>query len=131
MDEPVYLGFPVLELCKFLMYGIYYDKLQPCFDRENTQLHFIDCFVLRVRTQNIKYDVKNLKYLFDFNILNENHETFRTKNKKVVCKFKIETPKYIWKEEIIALKSKAYSFKCNDKNTKNLKGISKYQLKCL
>ena len=29
MDKPIYLGFAVLQLRKFLMYETYYDKLQP------------------------------------------------------------------------------------------------------
>ena len=45
--------------------------------------------------------------------------------KKVVGKFKIETPKIIWIDEFIALKSKTYLFKCNDENTNKLKGICK------
>ena len=28
VDKPIYLGFSVLELSKFLMYETYYDKLQ-------------------------------------------------------------------------------------------------------
>ena len=31
MDEPIYLGFTVLELSNLLMYETYYDKLQPYF----------------------------------------------------------------------------------------------------
>ena len=52
-------------------------------------------------------------------------------NKKVLGKFKIETPKNIWIDEFIALRSKAYSFKCNNNNeNKNkLKGITKTQTK--
>ena len=39
MDQPIYLGFSVLELRKLLMYETYYDKLQPYFGREKIQLH--------------------------------------------------------------------------------------------
>ena len=35
MDKPIYLGFSVLELSKLLMYGTYYDILQPYFGQEN------------------------------------------------------------------------------------------------
>ena len=53
------------------------------------------------------------------------------KNKKVIGKFKIETPKKIWKDEFVCLRSKAYSFKCQDntENAKNIKRISKSQSK--
>ena len=56
---------------------------------------------------------------------------FSNKNKKVIGRFKIETPKDIWIDELICLRSKAYSFKCKDNNEdKNkIKGISKSQSK--
>ena len=48
MDRTIYLGFSVLELSKLLMYGTYYDKLQPFFEQEKIQLHYMntDSFVL-------------------------------------------------------------------------------------
>ena len=51
--------------------------------------------------------------------------------KKTVCKFKIKTPKTIWIDEFVGLRSKTYSFKCNDKNTNKFKGFSKSQKKVL
>ena len=127
MDKPIYLGFSVLELSKLLMYETYYDKLQPYFGEENIQLHYMDCdsFVLSIKTQNIINDLKNLEDLFDFSNLNKNHELFSNKNKKVVGKFKIETPENIWIDEFVALRSKCYAFKCGDDSKNKLKGISK------
>ena len=85
--------------------------------------------ILSMKTENIIKDLKNLQDIFDFGNLNENHELSSNKNKKIIGKFKIETPKNIWKDEFVCLRSKAYSFKCNDntesKNKK--KGISKSQ----
>ena len=131
MDKPIYLGFSVLELSKLLMYETYYDKLQPYFGQENIQLHYMDCdsFVLSIETQNIINDLKNLEDLFDFSNLNKNHDLFSNKNKKVVGKFKIETPKNIWIDEFVALRSKCYAFKCGDDSKNKLKGISKSQSK--
>ena len=125
MDKPIYLGFTVLELSK-LMYETYYDKLQPYFGQENIQLHYMDCdsFVLSIETENIINDLKNLENLFDLSNLNKNHELFSNKNKKVVGKFKIETPENIWIDEFVAL-SKCYAFKCGDDSKNKLKGISK------
>ena len=45
--------------------------------------------------------------------------------KKVVGKFKIETPEILWIDEFVALRSKCYAFKCGDDSKKKLKGISK------
>ena len=68
--------------------------------------------ILSMKTENVINDLKNLEYIFDFSNLDENHELFSNKNKKVIGKFKIETPKNVFIDEIVCLRSKAYSFKC-------------------
>ena len=56
---------------------------------------------------------------------------FSERNKKVIGKFKIETPKNIWIDEFVCLRSKAYSFKCknNDENKNKNKGYFKISIK--
>ena len=129
MDKPIHLGFSVLELTKLIMSETYYDKLQPYFGQEKIQLHYMDTdsFVLSVNTKDIITDLKNLEDIFDFSNLDENHELFSNKNKKVIGKFKIETPKNIWIDDFSALRSKMYAFKCGDDSKNDLKGISKSQ----
>ena len=131
MDKPIYLGFSVLELSKLLMYETYYDKLQPYFGQEKIQLHYMDTdsFVLSVNTKDIIKDLKKLEDIFDFSNLDKNIELFSNKNKKVIGKFKIETPKNIWIDEFVCLRSKMYAFKCGDDCKNKLKGISKFQSK--
>ena len=73
--------------------------------------------------------MKNLEDIFGFSNLDENHELFSNKNKKVIGKFKIETPKNIRIDEFICLRSKCYVFKCGDDSKNKLKGISKFQSK--
>ena len=82
MDQPIYLGFTVLELSKLFMYETYYDILQPYFGRDNIQLHYMDTdsFVLSVNTKDIIKDSKNLEDIFDFSNLYKNHELFSKKN---------------------------------------------------
>ena len=131
MDKPIYLGFTVLELNKLLMYETYYDILQPYFGQENIQLHYMDTdsFVLSVNTKDIIKDLKSLEDIFDFSNLDKNHELFSNKNKNVIGKFKIETPKNIWIDEFVCLRSKMYAFKCGNDSKNKLKGISKSQSK--
>ena len=131
MDKPKYLGFSVLELTKLLVYETHYDNLQPYFGQENIQLHYMDTdnFVLSVNTKDIIKDLKNVKDIFDFKNLDENHDLFSNKNKKVIGKYKIETPKNIWIDEFICLRSKMYAFKSGDDSKNKLKGISKSQSK--
>ena len=131
MDKPIYLGFAILELSKLHMYETYYDTLQPYFGQENLQLHYMDCdsFILSIKSEKITKDLKNLEDIFDFSIIDENHELYSEKNKQVLGKFKIETPKIIFIDETIALRSKMYAFKCKDEieDENKLKGISKSQ----
>ena len=133
MDKAIYVGFSILELSKLHMYETYYDTLQPYFGQENLQLQYIDTdgMILSMKTENIINDLKNLEDIFDFGNLDENHELFSEKNKKVIGKFKIETPKNICIDEFDCLRSKAYSFKGknNDENKNKIKGISKSQSK--
>ena len=131
MEKPIYLGFAVLELSKLHMYATYHDKLQPYFGEKNLYLHCTDTdsFILSVNTKDIIKDLKNLKDIIDFSNLDKNHELFSNKNEKVIGKFKIETPKNIWIDEFVCLRSKMYSFKCGDNSDNKLKGISKSQSK--
>ena len=133
MDKAIYVGFAILELSKLHMYETYYDTLQPYFGQEHLQLHYIDTdgMILSMKTKDIIKDLKNLEDIFDFSNLYENHEKFSERNKKVIGKFKIETPKNIWIDEFVCLRSKAYSFKCknSDENKNKIKGISKSQSK--
>ena len=111
----------------------YYDKLQPYFGQDNitiTLYGYSDSFVLSVNTQKILFrDLHNLKNLFDFSNLNDNHALFSNENKKILGKYKIETPKNIWIDEFICLRSKAYLFRCNNENINKLKGITKSKVK--
>ena len=112
MDKTVYLGFAIIELSKLHMYETYYDKLQPYFGQDKLQLLYMDCdsLFLSIKTEKINNDLKNLEEMVDFNNLDENHELFSNKNKKVIGEFKIETPKNNWIDEFIALRSKCYAF---------------------
>ena len=136
MDKPIYLGFSVLQLSKVLMYEIYYDKLQPNFGQENIHLHYVDtdAFELGLNTTDIIKDLKEFDYIpkediFDFSNIEENHDIFSKKNRKVIGKFKIETPKNSSIDEFVCLKSKMYAFNCGDDSKNKLKGISKSQSK--
>ena len=133
MDKPIYLGFANLELIKLHMYETHFDKLQPYFEQENIQLHYVDTdvFNLIVNTKEFIKDLKNSEDIFDFSYLDENHELFSNKNMKLIGKVKLECPKNIWIDEFVCLISKAYSCECKDtiESEKKIKGISKSQSK--
>ena len=133
MDKAIYVCFAILELSKLHKNETYYDNLQPYFGLEILQLHYIDTdgMILSMKTQNFIKDLKNSEDVFDFSSLDENHELYGNKNKKVIGKFNIETPRNIWIDEFVCLRSKAYSFKCKDNiESKNkIKETSKSQSK--
>ena len=133
MEKAIYVGFSILELSNLHMYETYYDTLQPYFGQENLQLHYIDTdgMFLSMKTKDINNDLKNLEVIFDFSNLDKNHELYFERNKKVIGKFKLETPKNIWIDEFVCLRSKAYSFKCKDnkEDENKIKRISKSQSK--
>ena len=58
--------------------------------------------------------------MFHFSNLDENQKILSNKNKKVIGKFKIETPNKIWNDEFVCLRSEMYSFKCGDYIKKNV-----------
>ena len=47
------------------------------------------------------------------------------KLKKLLANFKIETPKKIWIDKFICLRSEIYAFKCGNDSKNKLKGIFK------
>ena len=87
-----------------------------------------DSFILSVNTKDIIKDLKNSEDILDLRNIDKNHELFSDK-KNVIGKFKIETPKNIWIDEFICLRSKMYAFKCGDESKNKLIGISKSQWK--
>ena len=74
--------------------------------------------ILSMNTKDIIKDLKILEDNFDFKSLDENHELFSEKNKKMIGEYKIETLRKIWMDEFACLRSNAYSFLCKieDKN---------------
>ena len=83
-----------------------------------------------MNTKDFIKDLRNLEDIFDSSNLDKNPELFSIQeNKKVIGKFKTETPKNIWIDEFVCLSSKMFSFKCGDHSENNLGGVSKSQSK--
>ena len=68
MDKPIYVGFSILELSKLHMFETYYDKIQPYFGVENSQLHYVDAdgMILGMNTKDIINDLKNIRRYIRF-----------------------------------------------------------------
>ena len=63
MDEPIYLGFAVLELSKSHMYETYYDKVQRYFwgEKSTLTIYGYDSFILSVNTNDIIRDLTKIR----------------------------------------------------------------------
>ena len=82
------------------------------------QCHYIDtdAFVLSIVSKDIIKGMKNLEDMCNFSNLDEKHELFS--NKKLIGKFKLETPKNIWIDKFVCLRSKINSLKCDPSKNK-------------
>ena len=115
MEKPIYLGFSILELSKLLMYETYYDKLQNYFGVDGIQIHYqdTDAFIMSLKTTNIINDLsilQNRYQIFDFSNLNKEHQLFSNEYKKIPGYLKIETPKSLYIDKFICLRSKCYAY---------------------
>ena len=77
------------------MYETWYDRFRPCFRHEKIDN---DSFVLGVYTNDITKDLKKETDFIEFINLNEGHEIFSNKTKRIVGKVKIETHNIFWIE---------------------------------
>ena len=86
MDKAISVGFSILELSKLNMYETYYNTLQPYFGKTILQIHYIDTdgMILGMNTKDIIKDLKISEDNFDSSNLDENHELFSEKNKKMI-----------------------------------------------
>ena len=78
-----------------------------------------------MKTENIIKGSKKLKVMFGFSTLDEKHDLFSNKNKKIFGKFKNETPRNISIDEFAGLTREMCSFKCGNIIENKLKGFSK------
>ena len=60
MDKPIYLGLPILEISKLLMYEFWYDHMKPKYD-DNVKLCYMDTdsFIMNIKTEDFYKDIAN------------------------------------------------------------------------
>ena len=97
----------------------------------NAQLTYCDTdsLVYHIETDDFYHDMKKDSHLYDLSNFPKEHEIYSETNKKVIAKFKDESPDEVI-SEFIALRSKLYSYVTNDLNeVKKCKGIKKNVIK--
>ena len=82
LKKPIYLGFTVLELSKWLMYDFHYNFILKKFD---AKLLLIDTDSLsdEIKSEDVYEDFFQQKDLFDFSNYPKNSKFFDEANKKV------------------------------------------------
>ena len=131
MNKLIYLGLPILEISKLLMYEFWYDYMKPKYGG-NVKLCYMDTdsFIMNIKTEDFYKDIANdVENRFD----TSNYECDRSlptgKNKKVIGLMKDELGGRVI-TEFVALRSKTYSYLTDDcKEDKKAKGTKKCVIK--
>ena len=131
-DQPIYVGFTILELSKTLMYDIHYNHFKSRF-KDNVNLCYMDTdsLVYEIICTNLVDNLFEMSNLFDFsNYPNypKRHKCYSVDNKKVVGKLKDETAS-IPIVKFIALRPKMYSYVVGNDNITKVKGVKKSYIK--
>ena len=133
MNKPVYLGQPILDLSKIVMYEFHNNYMKPKY-QENLKLCCMDTdsLVYNIKTEDFYADISDdVNERFDMSGYNK--EDARPlpigKNKKVIRLMKNELGGAIM-TEFMTLRSKLYSYKKLDSSEdKKCKGIKKCVVK--
>ena len=88
-NKPIYVGFTVLELSKWMMYDFHYNFIKKNF---NAELLFTDTDSLTYETksENVYKEFYKWKNLFDLSNYSKDSTFYDDTNNKVVGKMKVE-----------------------------------------
>ena len=126
LDQPLFVGFAILELARLHMQQFHYGYIIPKYGNRAELLYTdTDSFIYRFQTEDVYADFQENAELFDFADYPSDHPNFSTVNKKVVGKMKDECNGRLVRE-FIGLRAKQYSLLLEDgSNYKRAKGIAK------
>ena len=119
LNEPIYVGFSILNLSNLLMHRFQYEYIKNKFD---AKLLFSDTDSLVYDVYEDFYEDKNL---FDFSDYSLNSKFFDPVNKNIIGKMKDEFKGKII-SELVGLKSKMYSLiSVDDEEVTKAKEVNK------
>ena len=131
MNKPIYLGLPILEISKILMYEFWYHYMKQKYDND-VKLCYMDTesVVMNIKTEDFYKDIANdVEKRFDMSNYEVDRPLPTGKNKKVIGLMKDELGGRIM-TEFITLRPKAYTYLTDDgKEDKKAKGTKKFVIK--
>ena len=131
MNKPVYLGLPILEISKTLMYEFWYNYMKPKYS-DNVKLCYMDTnsFIMHIKIDDFYKDIADdVEKRFDTSNYEVNRSLSTGKNKKVIRLMKDELGGKIM-TEFVALRPKTYSYIMDDGwSDKKVKGTKKCAIK--
>lgn len=131
LNRPIYIGFTVLELSKWLMYDRHYNYFKKIYGPRIELAYFdTDSYLYLVKTDNIINDLGTVfKDIMDFSNFDKDNEYFDNTKAKVIGFLKSEYGNKTLKE-FVGLKAKLYSIIYGENENKNAaKGLQKAILK--
>ena len=124
LNKPIYIGFTVLELRKWLIYDFHYSYIKKHFDA-NLLFTDTDSLTYEIKSEDVYKEIFKHKHLFDFkNYLEDSNFFDHPTNKIFFSKIKGESEgKTIG--DFVRLKSKMYSMKnIDNKESNTAKGVN-------
>ncbi len=104
------VGFSILELSKWHMASLYYDRIIPALGRGNVAVVMsdTDSFLLATSSADEESTMRLLAPYMDFSNLDPEHPLYSSAHARVPGLLKNEVPRAVI-EEVVALKSKTYT----------------------
>ena len=118
LNKPIYIGFTILELSKWLMYDFHYNFIKKHFD---PVLLFTDTDSLscKIKSEDVYEEFFKHKYLFDFSNFSKDSKFYDSQNEMVVGKLKDQYTG-IPINKFVRLKSKMHSMVSDDDKESNV-----------
>ena len=85
LNKPIYVGFTVLDLSKWMMYDFHYNFIKKNFDAE-LLLTDTDSLTYEIKSKSVYEEFYKWKDLFDFNNYSKDSKFYDDTNKKVIRK---------------------------------------------
>ena len=125
LNSPIYLGCAILELSKYYLFDLLYNKLKPAISPLPLTVNYVDTDSLLIYFQGDIFQlIESNPWLFDCSNFSKDHKLYSTSNRRVTGLLKSETGNRIILE-YVGLKSKMYSLLCEDGFTKKAcKGVN-------